>query len=157
MKLFEYQAKQLFRDHGIPTPRGRLVKSRTELEAVLPELTFPLVVKAQVLVGGRGKAGGVKFAGTPEELKTCAAALLGTPLKGEPVTALLLEEKVPVVEEYYLAVTLDRARRLPLIMFSRSGGMDIEEVARTNPGTIARVHVDPEMGLRAFHLEELTQ
>lgn len=157
MKLYEYQAKELFRDYGITTPHGHVVKSPVELKAVLSRVSYPVVVKAQVLVGGRGKAGGVRFADTPEELEKSGTALLGATLKDEKVAALLLEEKVPATEEYYLAVTLDRARRLPLIMFSRSGGMDIEAVAREHPGAIARVHVDPQMGLRGFHLEQLTK
>ena len=99
MKLYEYQAKELFRGYGITTPHGHVLKSPVELKAVLSRVSYPVVVKAQVLVGGRGKAGGVKFADTPEELEKSGTALLGATLKDEKVTALLLEEKVPATEE----------------------------------------------------------
>lgn len=157
MKLYEYQAKALFSKSGIPIPQGEVVKSVDELQN-LRDLTYPVVVKSQVLVGGRGKAGGIKFANDKTELRSAVETLLNNfQIKGYPVEAVLIEEKVPVVEECYLSVTLDRAFRMPLIMFSRSGGVDIEEVAKTNPQAIAKVQVDPAMGLRGFHLERLMQ
>lgn len=157
MKLYEYQGKELLRNSGIPTPRGYVVKTLAELDSLLPSLNFPVVVKAQVLVGGRGKAGGIKTAASSAELQECAKSLLGSFLKEDKVVALLLEEKVPAVEEYYLGVTLDRATRRPLILFSRKGGMDIEEVAKETPEAIARIYVDPQIGLRGFHLEQLVK
>lgn len=157
MKLYEYQGKELLRNSGIPTPRGYVVKTLAELDSLLPSFNFPVVVKAQVLVGGRGKAGGIKTAASSTELQEYAKSLLGSFLKEDKVVALLLEEKVPAVEEYYLGVTLDRATRRPLILFSRKGGMDIEEVAKETPEAIARIYVDPQMGLRGFHLEQLVK
>ncbi|MDK2784680.1 MAG: succinyl-CoA synthetase beta subunit [Bacillota bacterium] len=157
MKLYEYQGKELFRNSGIPTPRGHVIRNLAELDSLLPSLSFPVVVKAQVLVGGRGKAGGIKTAASAGELQEYAKNLLGSFLKEDKVIALLIEEKVAALEEYYLGVTLDRATRQPLILFSRKGGMDIEEVAKETPEAIARIHVDPQMGLRNFHLEQLVK
>ncbi|NLY49926.1 MAG: ADP-forming succinate--CoA ligase subunit beta [Firmicutes bacterium] len=157
MKLYEYQGKELFRQYGLPTPKGVVVKSLDNLEEQLQSLGFPVVVKSQVLTGGRGKAGGVLFADNVAEVRAAGSKLLGSVLKDCTVDALLVEEKVAVVEEYYLSITVDRASRMPLVMFSRSGGMDIEEVAKTRPEAIAKVTVDPQMGVRGFHCEMLAK
>lgn len=156
MKLYEYQAKAIFAGSGITIPKGNVVTTAAELKD-LTDLPFPVVVKSQVLVGGRGKAGGIKFADNQAELRTVVEKLLGSELKGCHVTSVLVEEGLSAEEECYLSVSLDRTTRMPLIMFSRFGGVDIEEVAKKQPEAIARVHVDLAMGLRNFHLERLVQ
>ena len=155
MKLHEFQAKQLLADAGIPVPRGGVAYSPEEAAAVATSLGGKVVVKAQVQVGGRGKAGGIKVAKNAAEARTHAGALLGHELKGLRVEKVLVEEAASIARELYLGVTLDRARRRPVVMLSTVGGIDIEEVAASHPEAIARGWPDPLLGLQPFEARGL--
>ncbi len=139
MKLREVQAKRIFEEHGIRVPRGGLARTPLEAEEVADALGGPVVLKPQLGVKGRGKVGGIGFAATPAEARAEASRLLGAEVHGEEVRLLLVEERVELTEELYLAVAVDRARRCPVLMACRSGGVDIEEVARTRPDALVRV------------------
>jgi succinyl-CoA synthetase beta subunit len=147
MDLVEWQGKSYLKRFGIVVPEGRVASSVEEAVAVAEELPLPLVVKAQVPVGGRGKAGGVKVARSVEELRGHASEILGMRIKGHRVKQVWVEEASRVDKEMYLSFTLDRSARMDLLMFSTRGGMDIEEVAREDPEAILRIHVDPTRGL----------
>ncbi len=155
MKLLEYQGKQLFERVGLPVPPGRLAYTPDEAERSTRELGGPVVVKAQVAAGGRGKAGGVKLAQTPEEARRQAEAILGLTIQGEPVRTLLITRAVEIEREYYLGITLDRSARKPVLIFSMQGGVDIEEVARTSPESIHTFHISPLEGLQAHQVRGL--
>jgi succinyl-CoA synthetase beta subunit len=149
--LHEYQAKRLFAEHGVPIPNGKVAYSPTEARDIAQDLGGKVVVKAQVHTGGRGKAGGVMLANTADEAEAAAESILGMDIKGYTVNKVLVDEQAPGIDqEIYLAVLIDRARRLPMIMASAAGGMDIEEVAETAPEKIIKVHVDPNLGVRAY-------
>jgi succinyl-CoA synthetase beta subunit len=135
--LFEYQAKKLFADHGVPVPTGKVAATVAEAEAIATELGGRVVVKAQVKAGGRGKAGGVKVADGPADAAEKATAILGMDIKGHTVHTVLVEQASDIAEEYYASFLLDRANRTFLAMASREGGMEIEEVAATNPDALA--------------------
>ena len=150
MNLHEYQSKRLFAAHGVPIPRGEVASTPQEARAVAEELGVPVVVKAQVLVGGRGKAGGIRLAQTPEEAEQVAGEILGMEIKGLAVTKVLLDEAADIEQEIYLGVVVDRAVRRPVVMASSEGGVEIEEVARTSPEAIHKVSVDPFLGLRGY-------
>jgi succinyl-CoA synthetase beta subunit len=152
--LKEYQGKDFFRRYGIPTSDGRLATSVEEAVAAAEAIGYPVVVKAQVLVGGRGKAGGVRLASGTAEVAEVAGAILGMDLKGHRVREVWLERASDIRREYYASFTLDRAARQYLLMLSAKGGVDIEEVARTDPGAIARVHIDPIDGLTEEQAEQ---
>jgi succinyl-CoA synthetase beta subunit len=143
MKLHEFTAKGIFKDFGIPIPQSKVGETPEEAEKAARELGKPVAVKSQVLVGGRGKAGGIKFAETPEEAGKVAASLMGMDIKGEKVEKILIEEKIEIKSEFYLSIAVDRSARKALIMASSSGGVDIEEVARKTPEKIYKYHVDP--------------
>jgi len=145
--LYEYQGKQYFARYGIPTSPGGVADTVEEAVAQAERAGYPVVVKAQVKVGGRGKAGGIKLAADAGEVRTHAAAILGLDIKGHVVQRLWVEHASDIVHEYYASFTLDRAAKLHLCMVSAKGGVDIEEVAATDPGAIARLHVDPVDGL----------
>jgi succinyl-CoA synthetase beta subunit len=147
MKLYEFQGKALFREAGIPVPRGAVVTASDR-----SGLFAPSAVKAQVLSGGRGKAGGVLLVSTQAEAEKAAGSILSMELKGEPVRALLVEEKMNIRAEYYLAVTFDGEAGTPLFMASASGGMDIESVAEHSPEKILKLPVDPLWGLTDYKL-----
>lgn len=151
MKLLEYEAKEYFRRHGIPTPQGRMITTPREARDYTTGLGKPVVIKAQLPVGGRGKAGGVRFADTPEEAAEVADALLGMRIKGLTVEKLYVEEKLRIVNEIYLGVTVDRRNKAYVVLASSEGGMDIEEVAAKTPERIVRHLVDPVHGLRSYH------
>jgi succinyl-CoA synthetase beta subunit len=151
MDLLEYQGKQLFSKHGVPVPDGRPAASVEEAVAAGEELGYPVVVKAQVLIGGRGKAGGVKLASDRDELEQHAGAILGMDIRGFTVHELYIEKASEIDEEYYAAILLDRTAKQPMAMLSRRGGMDIEAVADEDPAAIAIVHVDPLLGFRDFY------
>lgn len=155
MKLHEYQSKQLLAAAGIPVPRGRVASSGREARAIAEELGDRVVVKAQVLVGGRGKAGGVRLAQNPVEAEEQATQILGMRIKGLPVRKVLLDEAAVFEGEIYLGVTHDRAARRPVVIASAEGGVEIEEVARKDPGKIHRVHIDPLIGLREYQARYL--
>src|SRR5919201_4830171 len=151
MDLLEYQGKQLFSKHGVPVPEGRPAKSLGEAVDAGDELGYPVVVKAQVLIGGRGKAGGVKLAKDRDELREHASAILGMDIRGFTVHELYIEKASDIDEEYYAAILLDRTARKPMAMLSRKGGMDIEAVAEEDPSAIAIAHIDPLLGFQSFY------
>ena len=157
MKLLEYQAKELFDQYGLATPKGVVLSSgEGAAEAVAAAgLDYPVVVKAQVQVGGRGKAGGVRFAQNPEELAEIVGALLFSSLKGIQVRQLLVVEKVEMAAEWYLSILLDRDAGMPMVIFSPCGGVDIEETARENPGAILKVPVNPLVGVADYTVQYL--
>ncbi|MCL4370312.1 MAG: ADP-forming succinate--CoA ligase subunit beta [Chloroflexi bacterium] len=156
MKLYEFQAKKVFAQGGIPVPRGEVVQD-PESAAKVAEQLGRVVVKAQVHVGGRGKAGGIKLANSPSEARQYAEGMLGKPLKGFTVSYALVEEALNIASEYYLGITVDRNAEKPIVMLSRMGGVDIEEVAATQPQAIAKMHVDPAWGLWDFQLRDLVE
>jgi succinyl-CoA synthetase beta subunit len=155
MKLHEYQSKQLFSRHGIPIPRGRVAGTAAEARVIAEELGGRVVIKSQVLVGGRGKAGGIRLANSTEEAEEVATLVLGMQIKGLPVHKVLVDEAVDIDLEIYLGVTNDRSAGSPVMIASAEGGVEIEEVARTDPGKIVRVHVDPMLGLRGYQARKL--
>jgi succinyl-CoA synthetase beta subunit len=148
MKLHEYRSKQLFAQYGVPIPRGRVALSAKEAMNIAQELGGRVVLKAQVLVGGRGKAGGIRLVQSPEEAEEVATHILGMLIKGLPVRKVLVDEAVDIRSEIYLGVTNDRSERRPVMISSAEGGIDIEEVARTHPEKIVRVHIDPLLGMK---------
>ncbi len=151
MNLHEYQAKRLFAEHGVPIPKGDVASTPDEARNTARELGGRVVVKAQVLTGGRGKAGGVKLANSPDEAEERAKEILGMDIKGFTVRKVLVDRQAPgIKQEIYLAVLIDRAARLPMMMASAEGGVDIEEVAATSPDKIFKVHIDPAIGLRGY-------
>jgi succinyl-CoA synthetase beta subunit len=145
--LFEYQGKQVFARYGIPVSPGEAVVTVDEAVAAADRIGYPVVVKAQVQVGGRGKAGGIKLATNADEARTHASNILGMDIKGHRVSTLLIEKASDIAEEYYASFTLDRSAKLYLGMLSARGGVDIEEVAAEDPDAIARLHVNPLDGL----------
>lgn len=157
MDLYEYQAKDLFQAHGVPVLPGRVVTTSSQARAAAAEFGGTVVVKAQVKTGGRGKAGGVKLARTPEEAQRHAAAILGMDIKGHTVHRVLITPASDIVAEYYLSFLLDRTNRTFLAMASVEGGMDIEEVAATKPDALAKVPVDPKSGVDAAKAAEIVQ
>ena len=151
MDLLEYQGKQLFARHGVPVPSGRPATSVDEAVEAAEEIGYPCVIKAQVLIGGRGKAGGIKFAADRKEAEEHARAILGMDIRGFTVHEVWVEAASDIAAEYYASIVFDRAAKKPLVMLSTQGGMDIEEVADRDPGAIARLHVDPLVGFQPFH------
>ena len=148
MDLYEYQGKQLFARYGIPVSNGRLAETPEEARAAAEEIGGAVVVKAQVLTGGRGKAGGIKLATGPDEAEQHARAILGLDIRGHVVRRLWIESASDIAKEYYLSLTFDRGAKQPLFMFTTQGGVEIEEVAETNPDALIYLHVDP---LEGFH------
>ena len=148
MDLLEYQGKQLFAEHGVPVPQGRHATTPKEARAAAEELGFPVVIKAQVQIGGRGKAGGIKLARDADEAEAHAEAIIGMDIRGLTVQEVWVEQASDIATEYYGAVVFDRSARKPLVMLSAEGGMDIEAVPEEK---IARLHVDPLVGFLPFH------
>ncbi len=163
MKLHEFQAKEIFRKFGIPVPTGRVVASADDAQASTRDLKGPpWVVKAQVHAGGRGKGGGVKVCRTPQEIREAARSILGKPLvtkqtgpEGRRVYQLLVEEGLEISRELYLAITVDRATAMPVVVFSSAGGMDIEEVAAETPELVLKEFADPCVGWRPYQAHNL--
>ncbi len=151
MDLLEYQGKQLFARHDVPVPNGRPATTVEEAVAAADDIGYPCVVKAQVQIGGRGKAGGIKIARDGHEAREHAEAILGMDIRGLTVHELWIEEASEIASEYYASVIFDRSAKAPLLMLSTKGGMDIEEVADSDPDAIARLHVDPLLGFQDFH------
>ncbi len=151
MKLFEYEAKEILSKYEVPVPRGALANSPSQSREVASQLNPPYVAKAQVLVAGRGKAGGIQFAETEEELEQGAARILNMKLKGLRVSSVWVEEKIQTKKELYFGVTTDRSRRCYVAIGSTSGGVDIEEVASKTPKAIIRVFINPVLGFRGYH------
>jgi succinyl-CoA synthetase beta subunit len=154
--LYEHQGKDLFRAIGIPTPRGIVAETQEQAAAATSELGGKSVVKIQVRAGGRGKGGGVVVVDSPERAAEEAARMLGSDFKGEEVTRVLCEELLPIAHEFYTSILLDRSSGEYLALMTAEGGVDIEELARTRPETLRRVHIDAMLGLRSFHVRELT-
>src|SRR6187200_1776986 len=150
MDLYEYQGKELFRRVGIPVSEGRLATTPEEARAAAEALGGPVVVKAQVLTGGRGKAGGIKLAAGPAEAEERAREILGLDIRGHVVRKLWIEQASDIAKEYYLSLTFDRGEKKPLYMLTTQGGVDIEEVADRDADAIARLHVDPLEGPQPY-------
>ncbi|WP_280344562.1 ADP-forming succinate--CoA ligase subunit beta [Nocardia neocaledoniensis] len=157
MDLFEYQAKELFVKHGVPSSEGRVCDTAEEARAIAEEIGKPVMVKAQVKVGGRGKAGGVKYAATPEDAFTHAQNILGLDIKGHIVKKLLVAEAKDIAEEYYISFLLDRSNRTYLAMCSVEGGMEIEEVAEKTPERLAKIPVDAVKGVDLAFAREIAE
>jgi len=151
VKIHEYQAKAVFREFGIPTSRGELVEATEQAAAALDKVGLPCVVKSQVLVGGRGKAGGVRFVRSREEYDSAVDEILGMRIKGLTVEKLLIDEAVDIAEELYLGVVLDRSAKRPVFMVSAAGGVEIEVVAAETPEKLLKLPIDPTIGFRGFH------
>ena len=150
MDLYEYQGKQLFARFGIPVSDGRVARTPEEARAAAEELDGPVVVKAQVLTGGRGKAGGVKLAESPADAEEKARGILGLDIRGHVVRTLWIEQASEIAKEYYLSVTFDRGTKKPLFMFTTQGGVEIEEVAENDPDALMRLHIDPLEGYQPW-------
>ncbi|MFW9598503.1 MAG: ADP-forming succinate--CoA ligase subunit beta [Paludibacter sp.] len=150
MKIHEYQARQIFREYGIPVPDDKLCYTVEEVEQAARELNRMVVVKAQVLVGGRGKAGGVKLAKTVDEARIAGQKILGMDIKGLTVEKVLVADAVEIQKEYYVGLTIDRNTKSVLFMASAEGGVEIEEVAKTNPEAILKFPIDPDLGMTDF-------
>jgi len=155
LKLQEYQSKRIFAQYGVPIPSGDVASTPAEARAIAERLGKRVVVKSQVLVGGRGKAGGIKLADTPAEAEALAQRILGMEIKGLPVRKVLVDEAASIRDELYLGLVIDRARRRVVMMGSSEGGVDIEEVAATTPERIIKVSIDPFIGLRDYQAREL--
>jgi len=155
MKLHEYQSKQIFAKYGVPIPKGRVAATASEARQIAEELGGRVVVKSQVLVGGRGKAGGIKVAKDPGEAEQFATQILAMEIKGLPVRKVLIDEASAIEQEIYLGITNDRAAKKPVMMASAAGGVDIEEVAATTPEKIVKVHIDPLLGLRDYQARDV--
>ena len=163
MNLQEYQAKSLLSGAGVAVPRGRVAHTPDEADAAAREIDGPVVVKAQVLAGARGKAGGVKRCATPEAAAAAAASMIGRHLvtlqsgpKGDPVEAVLVEEQVPIARELFLAYAIDRALGCETVIASASGGMEVEEIAKRDPKAILRESITPASGIWPFQVRTLT-
>src|SRR5438445_13704222 len=153
MDLYEHQGKELFREHGIPTPRATVARTPEEARAAAEELGGGAVVKVQVQIGGRGKGGGIVVAKTPDEAAAAAERMLSEGFKDMPVTRVLCEELVDIAAEFYCAITLDRGAGKFLAMVTAEGGMDIEQLAAERPDAIRRTHMDPMIGVHAYQLQ----
>src|SRR5574338_105767 len=155
MKLHEYQSKAIFARYGIPIPNGRVAATTDEAKHIAEELGGRVVIKSQVLVGGRGKAGGVKVAKNADEAAEFAGQILAMHIKGLPVRKVLVDEAAAIEHEIYFSITNDRAAKKPVMISSASGGVDIEEVAATTPEKIIKVHIDPLLGLRDYQARDI--
>jgi succinyl-CoA synthetase beta subunit len=153
--LYEYQGKQLFARFGIPVSDGRLATAPEEARAAAEQIGGPVVVKAQVLTGGRGKAGGVKLAKDPADAEAKARDILGLDINGHVVRKVWIEQASDIAKEYYLSITFDRGTKQPLFMLTTEGGVEIEQVARENPDALARLHVDPLEGFQPYQARRL--
>ena len=155
MKLHEYQSKTIFAKHGIPIPKGRVAATADEAKQIAEELGGRAVIKAQVLVGGRGKAGGVKVAKNSDEAAEFAAQILAMTIKDLPVRKVLVDEAAAIEHEIYFSITNDRAAKKPVMIASAAGGVEIEEVAAQTPEKIIKVHIDPLLGLRDYQARDI--
>jgi succinyl-CoA synthetase beta subunit len=155
MKLHEYQSKQIFSRYGIPIPKGRVATTAEDARNIAIELGGKVVIKSQVLVGGRGKAGGIRVAKNPRDAEEIATQILAMEIKGLPVRKVLVDEAANISKEIYLGITNDRAARKPVMMASSAGGVEIEEVARTTPEKIIKEHIDPLLGLKDYQARDI--
>ena len=150
MKLLEYKGKELFKEYQIPIQNQAVIDSTDDLDSALKKIKVPYVLKAQVLAGGRGKAGGIKFAESIKEAKKLSGQILGMTIKGSIVKKLLITEKVEVKDEWYLSIIIDRLTKAPMVIFSPLGGMDIEDTAKNNPSKIIKIKIDPIIGIKDY-------
>jgi succinyl-CoA synthetase beta subunit len=157
MKLYEYEAKTILTKYKIPVPQGAIATTATQAKEIAAKLTPPYAVKAQVLVAGRGKAGGILFANTPQEAQTAAEKILAMELKGIKVRSVWVEEKINVKKELYFGITTDRSRRCYVAIASSAGGIDIEEVASTVPEKITKYFIDPMFGFHVYNARNLAK
>ncbi|MEE8356938.1 MAG: ADP-forming succinate--CoA ligase subunit beta [Anaerolineales bacterium] len=155
MKLHEYYSKKRFAEYGIPIPKGEIAESPQEAQKIAKKLAGPVVIKSQVLVGGRGKAGGIKLAQDPKEAFQHAKDILKLTIKDLPVRKVLVDQAADIKDEIYLGITNDRSARKPVIMASAEGGVDIEEVAHKTPEKIIKCHIDPLLGLQSYQSRDL--
>jgi succinyl-CoA synthetase beta subunit len=155
LKLHEYQSKRIFADFGVPIPRGDVATTPEQARRIAARLGKRVVVKSQVLVGGRGKAGGIRLASHPDEVERVADQILGMNIKGLTVKKVLIDEAADIDTEIYLGIVIDRARRRPVMMASAEGGVEIEEVARTAPERIVKIAIEPFLGLQPYQGREL--
>jgi succinyl-CoA synthetase beta subunit len=155
LKVHEYQAKEIFRKYGIATPKEKVCKDVSEVIAASNEIGLPCVIKAQVMVGGRGKAGGIKIAKDKNEVKEYAEKILNMEIKGIPVRKVLVSEAVQIANEAYLGIIVDRTEKKTVVMACKEGGVEIEEVARKKPEAIYKVYADPLLGLMGHHAREI--
>jgi succinyl-CoA synthetase beta subunit len=155
MDLLEYQGKQLFARHGVPVPSGSPATTVEQAVAAADEIGYPCVIKAQVQIGGRGKAGGIKVAADRTEAEQHAQAILGMDIRGHTVHEVWVEAASDIAAEYYASIVFDRSAKRPLVMLSTQGGVEIEEVAASDPDAIATLHVDPLLGFQDFHARRL--
>lgn len=155
MKLHEYQSKQIFSNYGIPIPSGRVAANAADAKQIAEELGGHVVIKSQILVGGRGKAGGIRLAKSPQQAEDLATQILGMEIKGLPVRKILVDEAASIETEIYLGITNDRSERKPVMMASSAGGVEIEQVAKETPGKIVKVHIDPLLGLRDYQARDM--
>ncbi len=155
MKLHEYQSKQIFSNYGIPIPSGRVAANAAEAKQIAEELGGHVVIKSQILVGGRGKAGGIRLAKSPQQAEDLATKILGMEIKGLPVRKILVDEAASIETEIYLGITNDRSERKPVMMASSAGGVEIEQIAKETPDKIVKVHIDPLLGLRDYHVRDM--
>lgn len=157
MKIHEYQAKEIFRSNGIITPQNVVALTPDEAQRAAEDMNKPVAIKSQVLVGGRGKAGGIKFAENPKIAYDSTEELLGMQIRGETVEKVLVEEMLDILDEFYVSVAVDRSERKPLIMASMSGGVDIEEVARETPEKIVKYHLNPLEQFLPYQAREIAR
>jgi len=157
LKLFEHEAKTIFARYAIPTPNGGLATSPAQARDIATKIGAPVAVKAQILVAGRGRAGGILFADSPDEAERAAEKLLGMEIKGVRVPSVWVEEKVSPRKELYFSITVDRSNRCYVAVASSEGGVDIEEVAETSPEKIVKVFIDPFVGFRAYHARQVAK
>ncbi|MEE9189098.1 MAG: ADP-forming succinate--CoA ligase subunit beta [Anaerolineales bacterium] len=155
MKLHEYQSKQIFSNYGIPIPSGRVAANAADAKQIAEELGGHVVIKSQILVGGRGKAGGIRLAKSPQQAEDLATKILGMEIKGLPVRKILVDEAASIETEIYLGITNDRSERKPVMMASSAGGVEIEQIAKETPDKIVKVHIDPLLGLRDYHVRDM--
>lgn len=155
MKLHEYHSKQIFSKYGIPIPKGRVALTASEAKQIAEELGTRVVIKSQVLVGGRGKAGGIRLAKNPKEAEDLATSILSMEIKGLPVRKVLVDEAISFDREIYVGITNDRNHSLPVFLASSSGGVEIEDVARNNPEKIVKAWINPFLGLRDYQIRDI--
>jgi succinyl-CoA synthetase beta subunit len=155
MKIHEYQAKEIFASFGIPVPKGKIAYSAEEARNLAMEIGKPVMVKAQVHVGGRGKAGGIKYCATPDEAYSNAENIVGMNIKGLIVRKVLVTEATDISHEAYVGIIVDRSAKKPVIMVSAEGGIDIEEVAAKTPEKIYKLHIDPILGIKSYQARQL--
>ncbi|MCK4657672.1 MAG: acetate--CoA ligase family protein, partial [candidate division Zixibacteria bacterium] len=155
MKIHEYQAKQIFERHGIPVPPGEVVTTAEEAKAIAEGIGKPVMVKSQVHVGGRGKAGGIKYSENPDAAYQNATNIIGMDIKGLTVKKVLITEAVDITSESYVGIIIDRSAKKPVFMVSPAGGIDIEQVAKETPEKIFKRHVDPLLGMSMYEARAL--